>query len=109
MSIYGNEDDIYDGPDTDENYNPDDYFSDPGGRSALRASTDDKCPSCKRKVGKTWLHCAHCGGKLNPRNLPCGSCGTRNVLTPADKARGYQCDACADHAEGIGPNGRGEY
>lgn len=52
-------------------------FADPGGRSALRASS-----------------------KRNPRNLPCPTCGTPNVLTPADRAKGYQCNACADHDEG---------
>lgn len=51
-------------------------FADPGGKSALRAETKD-----------------------NPRNLPCPNCGQPNRLTPADKARGYQCDACADQAE----------
>lgn len=38
--------------------------------------------------------------KRNPRNLPCPTCKRENVLTPADKARGYQCDSCADAAEG---------
>lgn len=52
-------------------------FADPGGRSALRASS-----------------------KRNPRNLPCPNCGAKNRLTPADRARGYQCDACADRDEG---------
>src|SRR5271166_2262344 len=47
-------------------------FADPGGRSALRASS-----------------------KRNPRNLPCPTCGRKNMLTPADRARGYQCDRCA--------------
>jgi hypothetical protein len=51
-------------------------FATPGGNSALRAAS----PS-------------------NPRNLPCPSCGEPNRLTPADKARGYQCDSCADQAE----------
>lgn len=51
-------------------------FADPGGNSALRASS----PS-------------------NPRNLPCPNCDTPNVLTPADRERGYQCDSCADRAE----------
>lgn len=49
--------------------------------SALRAETED-----------------------NPRDCPCPTCGTENVLTRIDKARGYQCDRCADAAEG-----RGEY
>lgn len=34
--------------------------------------------------------------RSNPRNLPCPACGEPNRLTPADKARGYQCDTCAD-------------
>lgn len=51
-------------------------FADPGGRSALRAAS-----------------------RSNPRNLPCPTCGRPNRLTPADVARGYQCDSCADAAE----------
>ena len=54
-------------------------FQDPGGRSALRRAR-----------------------KGNPRNLPCPTCGEPNRLTPADRALGYQCDACADRAEGHG-------
>jgi hypothetical protein len=54
-------------------------FAEPGGRSALRASS-----------------------RRNPRNLPCPTCHAPNRLTPADKARGYQCNACADAAEGGG-------
>jgi hypothetical protein len=72
-------------------YDYDDYpdrddcdFADPGGRSALRAAS-----------------------KSNPRNLPCPTCKRPNLLTPADRARGYQCDRCADRAEGIG--GYGDY
>lgn len=70
-------------------YEPDDFedaylvdgvgFADPGGGSALRAAT-----------------------KTNPRNLPCPNCGTPNRLTPLDRANGYQCDECADRAEGYG-------
>lgn len=52
-------------------------FANPGGKSALRRAS-----------------------KSNPRNLPCPTCGRKNMLTPADKARGYQCDICADQAEG---------
>jgi hypothetical protein len=52
-------------------------FAEPGGKSALRASS-----------------------KRNPRNLPCPTCHTANVLTPKDRALGYQCDACADRDEG---------
>ncbi len=55
-------------------------FADPGGRSALRRAT-----------------------RRNPRNLPCPTCGEPNRLTPADRQLGYQCDECADRAEGYGP------
>jgi hypothetical protein len=54
-----------------------DRFADPGGDSALHPATKD-----------------------NPRNLPCPTCGTENVLTARDVAKGYQCDRCADIAEG---------
>lgn len=57
-------------------------FAEPGGRSALRAAS-----------------------ARNPRNLPCPNCGTPNVLTPADRARGYQCNRCADATEGFGGYG----
>jgi hypothetical protein len=45
--------------------------------SALRAETDD-----------------------NPRIFPCPTCGGENRLTQIDVDRGYQCDPCADRAEG---------
>jgi predicted RNA-binding Zn-ribbon protein involved in translation (DUF1610 family) len=48
-------------------------FRDPGGRSALR------------------------NGK---RIHPCPTCGRKNMLTDKDKNLGYQCDMCADEAEG---------
>ena len=54
-------------------------FADPGGNSALRAAS-----------------------RRNPRNRPCPTCQEPNRLTPADVARGYQCDVCADVAEGGG-------
>lgn len=38
--------------------------------------------------------------KGNPRNLPCPTCKRPDQLTPADVARGYQCDGCADTEEG---------
>jgi hypothetical protein len=53
-------------------------FANPGGTSALRRAT-----------------------RRNPRNLPCPTCEQPNRLTPADAARGYQCDQCADADEGI--------
>jgi hypothetical protein len=54
-------------------------FQDPGGNSALRAET-----------------------RRNPRNIACPSCGQPNKLTSADARRGYQCDDCANRAEGGG-------
>jgi hypothetical protein len=56
-------------------------FADPGGKSALYAAGPD-----------------------NPRSLPCPTCGRENVLTPRDRAAGYQCDRCADAAEGLWPS-----
>ena len=47
-------------------------FADPGSDSALRAATPD-----------------------NPRDQKCPTCGWPNVLTRIDRARGYQCNACA--------------
>jgi hypothetical protein len=63
-------------------FEPDDFegrecFAEPGGRSSLRAAS-----------------------RSNPRNLPCPTCGRKNTLTPADVAKGYQCNGCADAAEG---------
>jgi len=66
----------FDGYDDDEMSTRAMMFADPGGRSALRAASH-----------------------RNPRNLPCPTCGEPNRLTPADQARSYQCDACADAAE----------
>ena len=40
--------------------------------------------------------------RQNPRNQPCPTCKRPNVLTPRDRALGYQCDACADLEEGVG-------
>lgn len=66
-----------------DEYDPEEWadlcerFADPGGESALHAESAD-----------------------NPRDLPCPSCGVKNVLTRKDKASGYQCNACARQAEG---------
>ncbi len=54
-------------------------FQDPGGRSALRRAT-----------------------KSNPRIYPCPTCHQPRKLTKKDKDLGYQCDDCADRAEGFG-------
>jgi hypothetical protein len=85
----------YDGPEHESDYEIDEpdpcddcgltqcecpTFADPGGRSALRAA-----------------------GPGNPRNLPCPTCGAPDRLTPKDRELGYQCNACADSAEGWGP------
>ena len=65
--------------DRDHDYYEDDNelkFADPGGRSSLHSSS-----------------------RVNPRNLPCPTCGKPNRLTPKDVALHYQCDSCADRAE----------
>jgi hypothetical protein len=54
-------------------------FANPGGNSALRAAS-----------------------ATNPRNLPCPTCGRKDMLTPKDVRLGYQCDRCADALEGGG-------
>ena len=51
----------------------------PGGRSALRAASP-----------------------TNPRIYACPTCGAPNRLTRKDRQLGYQCDTCADAAEGGG-------
>ena len=38
----------------------------------------------------------------DPRRFPCPTCGEDDCLTLEDKRRGYQCDVCADRAEGRG-------
>jgi hypothetical protein len=74
----------------ERDYGDDDYpidgvgFADPGGHSSLRAETED-----------------------NPRDQDCPTCGAEKVLTRIDRQRGYQCDRCADRAEGRG--GYGDY
>jgi hypothetical protein len=71
------DDDDYPIEDEDEEAMRRRMFRDPGGRSALRAESP-----------------------TNPRNLPCPTCGQPDRLTPKDRALGYQCDDCADLAEG---------
>lgn len=75
---YDHSDDDRDNEDPD--YDPEERydleFADPGGESALRAASAS-----------------------NPRNLPCPTCKRPNMLTPADKRRGYQCDGCARRDE----------
>mgnify|MGYP003647153588 CR=1 FL=1 len=58
-------------------------FADPGSNSALRAET-----------------------ATNPRNKPCPTCGEPNVLTRLDVLAHYQCNKCADAAEGLPVPGR---
>lgn len=42
----------------------------------------------------------HPGTKDDPIDQPCPTCGEEDVLTRRDVAKGYQCDTCADRAEG---------
>jgi hypothetical protein len=65
--------------DRDDYDDEDPGFADPGGRSALRAAS-----------------------RKNPRNIACPQCDRPNMLTPADRARHYVCDICADQNEGGG-------
>ena len=51
-------------------------FADPGGSSAL-----------------------HPGKRI----YPCPTCGQPNRLTARDVDKHYQCDECANQAEGLGP------
>ena len=44
------------------------------------------------------LPCPTCG-EPDRRTLPCPTCGEPDRLTPADRQRGYQCDACDDKDE----------
>lgn len=70
-------DDNYDDYEDEDDYEDDyDDFADPGGNSALRASSYN-----------------------NPREYPCPTCGAEDVLTLKDVNLGYQCDRCADNAE----------
>lgn len=62
--------------DDHDGFDPELEFAEPGGRSALRAAGPD-----------------------NPRNQPCPTCHTPDVLTPRDRALGYQCNGCADRDE----------
>jgi len=76
MGYYDEFGDYVDEGDTDYDpfsYEADDQFADPGGNSALRAG---------------------------PKTCPCPSCGGHNLLTLQDVQLGYQCDECADRAEG---------
>ena len=61
---------------SDDDYAIDESFAAPYGKSSLRAAT-----------------------RKNPRNLPCPTCHAPNRLTPLDRAKGYQCDECANLAE----------
>lgn len=61
--------------DYDEDYRDRLEFYDPGGKSALRAGV---------------------------RRYPCPTCGKKNALTKKDVQLHYQCDECADRAEGGG-------
>jgi len=85
MMIQNGDDDDY--PEYDEGFDEDWdgsrlEFENPGGNSALRRATKD-----------------------NPRIFPCPTCHRENMLTQKDINLHYQCDYCADAAEGIGFGG----
>lgn len=56
----------------------------------------------RRKMFKGPGSALRASSRTNPRNLPCPTCEAPNRLTPKDRALGYQCDECADRAEGGG-------
>jgi hypothetical protein len=57
----------------------------------------------RRRVFKDNKSALRAASRSNPRNLPCPNCREPNRLTPADKRKGYQCDACANALERGGP------
>ena len=82
------------------------------------SKTGDACPECYRGEmdddGFPVREAAfrepggHSALRVGKRIHPCPGCGRKNMLTQADKDRHYQCDSCADKAEGRG-YGHGEY
>ena len=68
------------------------YYDDPGD---YPEEHHDRAERFRDPWGNSALH----PGK---RTLPCPTCGEPNRLTAKDVASGYQCDQCADNAEGIG-------
>jgi hypothetical protein len=54
---------------------------------------------CARFADPEGDSCLHPATESNPRNLSCPTCKAPDVLTHADKAKGYQCNECADRAE----------
>ena len=44
----------------------------------------------------------HSALRKGARNHACPTCGRPNMLSDADVRHGYQCDICADAAEGGG-------
>jgi DNA-directed RNA polymerase subunit RPC12/RpoP len=74
MSYYRDYEDEYD-MDINDDFYMSEPFADPHGHSALRAG---------------------------PRVYPCPTCKQPNRLSAADVRHGYQCDECADKAEGRG-------
>jgi hypothetical protein len=98
-------------------YDDDDgiHFAYPGGRSALRAenvlyfyghggAVTIYCPThgCHAPVKHRDSFCWKDGTQLNQRNQACPTCETPDVLTLEDRQLKYQCDGCADRAEGYG-------
>jgi hypothetical protein len=75
LDLYDDDEDFFD-------YDEDDRIVFANEGSALRAETE-----------------------YNPRIYPCDTCRGQKLLTLEDVKLGYQCDSCADRAEGRG----GEY
>lgn len=77
--------------DRDDYYEDDDYYDD-------YESEEDQ----KRRMFANPGSALRRETRSNPRNLPCPTCGEPDRLTAKDERLGYQCDECADRAEGGG-------
>lgn len=76
-------------------------------RAAIKAK-NELIADLTRDRGESRMMFANAGSALraptreDPRAYPCPTCHEPNCLTREDKGRGYQCDVCADRAEGRG-------
>jgi predicted RNA-binding Zn-ribbon protein involved in translation (DUF1610 family) len=77
-------------PEMTEGYMDDDYGMDDGDDFGFERPRFARRGSALRAASKR-----------NPRKFPCPTCGRENKLTQQDVDRSYQCDDCADRAEGM--------
>jgi hypothetical protein len=81
-------------------------------RAALKAKDDEIADLARdRNRFEGRLMFANAGSALraptldDPRRFPCPTCHEPDCLTAEDQRIGYQCDSCADRAEGRGGYG----